>query len=130
MIKLHHNNIKNTYGNYENLFNFFEIINQQLRDWTIKVIFNMIHRKIMQDTLHQDIIDLENNILQVEDKIIEFLRLNYDEGIKKSLRQLESDLKYLSILANGAPIDRIEDRMIMDFLRTHYNYFQKLSVPA
>jgi len=84
----------------------------------------------MQNTLHQDIIDLEDNILQVEDSIIEFLRLNYDEGIKKSLHQLESDLKYLSILANGAPMDKNEDRRIMDFLRVHYNYFQKLSVPA
>ncbi len=84
----------------------------------------------MQDTLHQDIIDLENNILRIEDNIVEFLRLNYDEGIKKSLHRLESDLKYLSIIANGAPIDKNEDRRIMDFLRTHYNYFQKLSVPA
>ena len=84
----------------------------------------------MQDTLHQNITNLENNILRLEDNIIEFSRLNYDEGIKKSLRQLESDLKYLSILANGAPIDKKEDRRIMDFLRTHYNYLQKLSVPA
>jgi len=90
----------------------------------------MTYKKIMQNTLHQDIIDLEDNILQVEDSIIEFLRLNYDEGIKKSLHQLESDLKYLSILANGAPMDKNEDRRIMDFLRVHYNYFQKLSVPA
>ena len=90
----------------------------------------MTYKKIMQNTLHQDNIDLEDNILQVEDSIIEFLRLNYDEGIKKSLHQLESDLKYLSILANGAPMDKNEDRRIMDFLRVHYNYFQKLSVPA
>jgi len=62
--------------------------------------------------------------------LVEFLRLNYDKGIKKALHQLESDLKYLSILANGAPIEKNEDRKIMDFLRTHYNYLRKLSVPA
>ncbi len=84
----------------------------------------------MQDTLHQDITNLEKDILLIEENIIEFLNLNYDEGIKKSLHQLESDLKYLSILANGAPIDKNEDRRIMDFLRIHYNYLQKLSVPA
>ena len=84
----------------------------------------------MQDDILQDIKNLENEILQTEDTIVEFLRLNYDKGIKKSLHQLESDLKYLSILANGAPIEKNEDRKIMDFLRTHYNYLRKLSVPA
>lgn len=84
----------------------------------------------MQDNIHQEIKNLECDVLRIEDNIIEFLRLKYDEGVKKSLHQLESDLKYLSILANGAPIDKNEDRKIMDFLRTHYNYLQKLSVPA
>ncbi|MBL7002078.1 MAG: hypothetical protein ISR80_04910 [Nitrosopumilus sp.] len=84
----------------------------------------------MQDTLRQDIINLENEILQIEDNMVEFLRMKYEEGIKISLHKLESNLKYLSILANGAPIDKNEDRRIMDFLRTHYNYLQKLSVPA
>ena len=84
----------------------------------------------MQDYIHQEIKNLEKDILQIEDNIIEFLKLNYDEGVKKSLRQLESSLKYLSIIANGIPIDKKEDRKIMDFLRTHYNNLQKLSVPA
>jgi len=84
----------------------------------------------MQPDIRQDINDLENDILRIEDNILEFLRLNYDEGIKKSLHKLESNLKYLSILANGAPIEKNEDRKIMEFLRTHYDYLQKLSVPA
>jgi hypothetical protein len=84
----------------------------------------------MQDALRQDIIDLENEILQIEENMVEFLRMKYEEGIKKSLQRLESNLKYLSILANGAPIEKNEDRKIMDFLRTHYNKLQKLSVPA
>jgi hypothetical protein len=85
---------------------------------------------MMQANIRQDIQNLETDILQIEDNIVEFLGANYDEGIKKSLHQLESDLKYLSILANGAPIDKNEDRKIMDFLRTHYNNLRKLSVPA
>jgi len=80
--------------------------------------------------MNKEIKDLEKDILQIEDNIIEFLRLNYDEGIKKSIHELESNLKYLSIIANGTPIDKKEDRKIMDFLRTHYNYLQKLSVPT
>ena len=83
-----------------------------------------------EDNVRQDIKNLEHDILQIESNIIEFLNVNYDEGIKKSLYQLESNLKYLSIIANGAPVDRKEDKKIMDFLRTHYDYLQKLSVPA
>ncbi|MDH3311544.1 MAG: hypothetical protein OEM28_00150 [Nitrosopumilus sp.] len=96
----------------------------------MKVIFNIIARLSMPTDIHNEIKNLENEILRIEDNIVEFLRMKYDEGIKKSLRLLESDLKYLSILANGAPIDKNEDRKIMEFLRTHYDYLQKLSVPA
>ena len=84
----------------------------------------------MQTDIYLEIKNLEGDILQTEDNIIEFLGKNYDEGIKRSLHQLESNLKYLSILANGAPIDKNEDRRIMDFLRTHYNHLRKLSVPS
>mgnify|MGYP000076534978 CR=1 FL=1 len=94
------------------------------------VNLDSIFKILMQNNVHQNIQDLEEDILHVEENIIEFLSLNYDEGIKKLLSQLEYNLKYLSIIANGAPINRKEDRKIMDFLRTHYNYLQKLSVPA
>ena len=82
------------------------------------------------DTIHNDIFNLKTDILHVEETLVEFLNLKYEEGIKRSLHQLESNLRYLSILANGAPIDKNEDRKIMDFLRIHYNYLQKLSVPT
>ena len=74
------------------------------------------------DTTHQDIIHLEKDILHIEETLLEFLSLKYEDGIKKSLYQLESNLKYLSILANGAPISKKDDRKIMDFLRIHYDY--------
>jgi hypothetical protein len=74
--------------------------------------------------------DLEKDIVQTEDNLIEFLKLKYEDGIKKSIRQLESNLKYLSILANGMPIDKNEDMRIRDFLRIHFDNLQKLSVPA
>jgi len=82
------------------------------------------------DIIYSDILTLEKDILHIEETLVEFLNLKYEEGIKKSLHQLESNLKYLSILANGAPINKNKDRKIMDFLRTHYDYLQKLSVPA
>ncbi len=62
----------------------------------------------MKEDILQEIKNLENEILQIDDNIVEFLRLNYDEGIKKSLHQLESDLKYLSILANGVLLKRMK----------------------
>tara|TARA_B100000470_G_C19662810_1_gene333892 strand:- start:15 stop:272 length:258 start_codon:yes stop_codon:yes gene_type:complete len=83
-----------------------------------------------EDTTHQDIIHLEKDIVHIEKVLLEFLSLKYEDGIKKSIYQLESNLRYLSILANGAPISKKEDRKIMDFLRIHYDYLQKLSVPA
>ena len=84
----------------------------------------------MQTNIHQEIKNLEDDVLQTENTIVEFLGMNYDEGIKRSLRQLESNLRYLSILANGAPNNKNEDRRIMDFLRIHYNHLRKLSVPS
>ena len=84
----------------------------------------------MQTNIYQEIKNLEGDVLQTENAIKEFLGMNYDEGIKRSLLQLESNLRYLSILANGAPINKNEDRRIMDFLRIHYNHLRKLSVPS
>ena len=82
----------------------------------------------MHNDLRQKITNLEKNILQIENNMLEFERLKYENGVKKSIQQLESNLKYLSVLVNGAPIDKNEDRRIMDFLRIHYNNLQKLSI--
>jgi len=48
-----------------------------------------------------------------------------NELVKKSIGELRSDLKYLSVLANGAEIDKNEYKKIMVFLRVHYNYLQE-----
>jgi hypothetical protein len=80
--------------------------------------------------IHLDIQNLKNEILQTENKISEFMKTEQENEIKSTIQHLESNLKYLSILANGAPIDKNEDRKIMDFLRIHYEYLQKLSLPV
>ena len=79
--------------------------------------------------IRQKIADLERDVLSTEERIAQYSRAGYHGGVKKSLHQLESDLKYLSVLANGAPIDRDEDRRIMDFLRVHYNRLREYSLP-
>ena len=84
----------------------------------------------MQQDIRHDIKNLENDILEIEDNIVDFLRPNHDQELKKALHELKSDLKHLSIIANGAPLEKTEGRRVMDFLRTHYNQLQKLSVPA
>ncbi len=84
----------------------------------------------MQNNIRHDITNLENDILQIENSITEFLRPNHDQELKKALHELKSDLKHPSILANGAPLDKTEARKTMDFLRTHYNHLQELSIPA
>ena len=84
----------------------------------------------MQPDIRHDIKNLEREIIHLEDDIVELLQLHNDQKIKKSLNELRSDLKHLSIIANGAPLEKSEDRKVMDFLRIHYNNLQKLSVPA
>lgn len=84
----------------------------------------------MRREIREDIRNLEKEIQSLENKILEQMRANYESGLRRSLSQLESNLKYLSILANGAPIDKNEDRKIMEFLRIHYENLRKLSLPA
>ena len=66
------------------------------------------------DIIYSDILNLEKDILHIEETLVEFLNLKYEEGIKKSLNQLESNLRYLSILANGAPINKNKERQKID----------------
>ena len=74
----------------------------------------------MQD-IRQRIAGLESGIMATEEKIAQHIMAGHQEEAKRSMAHLESDLKYLSVLVNGAPIDRDEDRRLMDFLRIHYN---------
>ena len=81
--------------------------------------------KDTEKNLTQDIENLENDILDIENKIVEFAKNYQSERVKKSIGELRSDLKYLSVLTNGAEIDKNEHREIMDFLRVHYSYLQE-----
>lgn len=84
----------------------------------------------MRRDIRQDIKSLQSSIINEETKIIEYMHQEQYEEVRKCLFRLESNLKYLSILANGAPIDKKEDRKIMDFLRIHYENMRNLSLPA
>ncbi len=84
----------------------------------------------MQDRTRQKIADLESDIARAEEELDRRIGAGRLDGIEQSLHRLESDLKYLSILANGSSAGRDEDRRIMDFLRTHYNRLRDYSLPA
>lgn len=81
----------------------------------------------MVNDVRQNIKNLEKDILKTEYQIEEFIKFDYKQGIKNSIRQLEYNIKYLSILANGAPLDKNEDQELMNFLRNHYANLQKFS---
>ena len=82
----------------------------------------------MQEKTRQKIAELQKEVISIEERIAEYIRAEYREGVKASLHQLEADLKYLSILANGAPVNKEEDRKIMDFLRVHYSRLREYSI--
>ena len=112
------------------MFNFCYFFLQIFRFDIIIVIFKTVFRVLMTTDLSQNIENLKKDILRLEDNIEEFSRLRYNEGIKRSVFQIQSNLKYLSVLANGAPIDKNEDRKIMNFLQVHYDYLKKISIWA
>ncbi|MCV0372296.1 MAG: hypothetical protein K5793_01905 [Nitrosarchaeum sp.] len=82
----------------------------------------------MQTDIRQNIQTLKNDILKIENDIEEFLKFDYIKGVKQSIHQLELNLKYLSVIANGAPINKAEDRDVMEFLMTHYIRLQKFTL--
>ena len=55
----------------------------------------------MPEKTQQKIAEIQNQIITTEEKITECIKLEYNTGIRKLVHQLEMDLKYLSVLANG-----------------------------
>jgi len=84
----------------------------------------------LRRNVREDIRALQDEIVSEENIVIELLHKGEHNKVEKSLSKIHSNLKYVSILANGAPIDKNEDTKIMEFLRVHYQNLQKLSLPA
>jgi len=84
----------------------------------------------MDVKLHQEIEKLKKAI-RAEEERVAFATLNSDDdAVSKSLEVIDSDLKYLSIVVNGAPIDKKVDRKTREFLRIHFENMWKLSLPS
>jgi NADP-dependent 3-hydroxy acid dehydrogenase YdfG len=80
--------------------------------------------------LHDEIEQLKKEIQTEETKVAQALQNDDNDSVSKSLAIIDSNLKYLSIVVNGAPLDKIDDKNIREFLRVHYENMCKLSLPA
>jgi len=95
----------------------------------IKVIFyNPLHNNMNKDLQHE-IKTLQNEILREENKIIDYTNTDNTKSMKKSIEIIHSDLKYLSIIANGAPIDAKQNMKIREFLRIHFENLRRMPIP-
>jgi len=96
----------------------------------IKVIFyNPLYNNMNTD-LQQEIKTLENEIVREENKIIDYTDTDDTKSMKKSLETIHSDLKYLSIIANGAPMDAKQNMKINEFLRIHFENLWRMPIPV
>jgi len=96
----------------------------------IKVIFyNPLYNNMNKD-LQQEIKTLQNEIVREENKIIDYTNTDDTKSLKKSIETIHSDLKYLSIIANGAPIDAKQNMKIREFLRIHFENLRRMLIPV
>ncbi len=68
--------------------------------------------------------------MKEENKIIDYPNNDDSKSMKKSIATIHSDLKYLSIIANGAPIDAIQNMKIREFLRIHLENLWRMRIPV
>ena len=84
----------------------------------------------MNKQLHEEIEELKKAIRAEEEKIALASQKNDDDAISKSLAAIDSELKYLSIVVNGAPLDKKVEGKTREFMRIHFENMWKLSLPA
>ena len=84
----------------------------------------------MDIDLQREIRTLQRDIENEEDKILDFTNTEDYDSVKKCIATIQSDLKYLSIIVNGAPIDPKQNMKIRDFLRIHYENLWRMPLPA
>ncbi len=84
----------------------------------------------MNTDLQQEIKTLQNEIVREENKILDYTDTGDTKSLKKSIEIIHSDLKYLSIIANGAPIDAKQNMKIREFLRIHFENLRRMPIPV
>jgi len=84
----------------------------------------------MNIELLKEVERLKEAIRAEEENVALATQRSDDATVSKSLASIDSNLKYLSIVVNGAPIDKKVDRTTRDFLRIHFENMCKLSLPS
>ncbi len=84
----------------------------------------------MNENLRQEIKTLQNEIVREENKIIDYTDTDDTKSLRKSIETIHSDLKYLSIIANGAPMDAKQNMKIREFLRIHFENLRRMPIPV
>ena len=84
----------------------------------------------MNIELLKEVERLKEAIRAEEENVALATQRSDDTTVSKSLAAIDSNLKYLSIVVNGAPIDKKVDRITRDFLRIHFENMCKLSLPS
>ena len=84
----------------------------------------------MNIELLKEVERLKEAIRAEEENVALATQRSDDATVSKSLAAIDSNLKYLSIVVNGAPIDKKVDRTTRDFLRIHFENMSKLSLPS
>ena len=90
----------------------------------------MIPMKTLTKDLHEEIKELKREIIHQEHLVNQAIVQGKSDDVKKGLDRIDSDIKYLSIISNGAPIDKQEDNEIRRFLIKHFQIKRNLTVFA
>ena len=86
--------------------------------------------KTLTKDLHEEIKELKHEIVRQERLVNQAIVQGKSNDVKRGLERIDSNIKYLSIISNGAPIDRQEDNEIRKFLIKHFQIKRNLSVFA
>ena len=84
----------------------------------------------MNKDLSDEIKFLENDIIANEKKIKDAISNHKSDSISKYTSVIHTDLKYLNIIVNGSPLDPLESRKVMDFVRIHFENLRRIPVHA
>ena len=90
----------------------------------------LIVLKTLTKDLHEEIKELKREIVRQEHLVNQAIVQGKSDDVKRGLERIDSNIKYLSIISNGVPIDKQEDNEIRKFLIKHFQIKRNLTVFA
>ena len=84
----------------------------------------------MNEDLQNEIMKLQREIEREEKKIVNLANKENNVTVKKSIEKIHSNLRYLSIIVNGSPMDPRENMKIRGFIGIHFENLWRIPLPA